>query len=606
MSARGRADRGAGSRASRRRRDLSASVRPGLRGDRRRVRRPGQVGQLARARRAARRGAAARLPGQPARRRGPGPAGVRARSASCPSRPTSRCSRCRRRRSSRRSTTRSRPGARAVVVITAGEADGDAGGARDRALAARARAAGRRAARPELPRRVRRRRGARARLERPPARPDRADLPERQPRARDRRCSPRDAGLGFSRFVSVGNQADVQVAELVGELAAHAATELIAVYVEDFRDGRAFAAAAEAAARAGKPVLLLAIEHTEATARAVRSHTGALASDGAAIDAACRAAGIVRVHAPQELVDVADGLLRAGPGRAGAGSRVLADGGGHGGDRGRAAAAAPGSSCRGSASGCARELRGGLPPTAARLEPDRPRGRRRAGHPRASTARRARCSRSGEVDARAADAATSAATPSTPTRWAAPRRRSSRRWPTRRARPAARSSCRRCTRDTPASDAAAPSRRAGVPARSSARWTSARGWRRGERAATACRRCRRGRAGRAVGGPRRRRAARYDGTRARAARRGAACRSPARARSRRPPRRSAAAAELGYPVVLKALGPLHKSDAGGVALGLRDEAALVARGRRTCERGSRRPRSRVERDGAAGATASSC
>ena len=37
-----------------------------------------------------------------------------------------------------------------------------------------------------------------------------------------------------------------------------------------------------------------------------------------------------------------------------------------------------------------------------------------------------------------------------------------------------------------------------------------------------------------------------------------------------------AAAELGYPVVLKALGPLHKSDAGGVALGLDDEAALVA------------------------------
>ena len=54
-------------------------------------------------------------------------------------------------------------GVRALIVITAGEADGDAGGARDRALAARPRG-GRRAARAELPRRVRRRRRARARL----------------------------------------------------------------------------------------------------------------------------------------------------------------------------------------------------------------------------------------------------------------------------------------------------------------------------------------------------------------------------------------------------------------------------------------------------------
>jgi acyl-CoA synthetase (NDP forming) len=61
----------------------------------------------------------------------------------------------------------------------------------------------------------------------------------------------------------------------------------------------------------------------------VRSHTGALASDSAAIDAACRAAGMERVHGPQELVDLAQGLLRA---RSLRGRRVavIADGGGHG------------------------------------------------------------------------------------------------------------------------------------------------------------------------------------------------------------------------------------------------------------------------------------
>src|SRR4029079_7399133 len=61
-----------------------------------------------------------------------------------------------------------------------------------------------------------------------------------------------------------------------------------------------------------------------------RSHTGALASDTAAIDAACRAAGIERVRAPQEMIDLAEGLLRAGR-PAGRRIAILADGGGHGG-----------------------------------------------------------------------------------------------------------------------------------------------------------------------------------------------------------------------------------------------------------------------------------
>ncbi len=136
-------------------------------------------------------------------------------------------------------------------------------------------------------------------------------------------------GLGFSRFASLGNQADVDAAELVREFATHDATELVALYIEDFRDGRAFARAAAAAVAAGKPVLALAIERGAATTRAVRSHTGALASHGAAIDAACRAAGIVRVASPRELIDAAQALLRCAPAR-GRRIAVLADGGGHG------------------------------------------------------------------------------------------------------------------------------------------------------------------------------------------------------------------------------------------------------------------------------------
>lgn len=136
-------------------------------------------------------------------------------------------------------------------------------------------------------------------------------------------------GLGFSRFASLGNQADLVAADLLDELVAHEPTRAIGLYLEDFRDGRAFVAAAARAAEAGKPVLLLAGGLTGASARAARSHTRALVSDERAIDAACAAAGIVRVSSPKQLVDAAQALL---PGRALRGRRVAvyADGGGHG------------------------------------------------------------------------------------------------------------------------------------------------------------------------------------------------------------------------------------------------------------------------------------
>ncbi|MGB6246758.1 CoA-binding protein, partial [Gordonia sp. (in: high G+C Gram-positive bacteria)] len=66
-----------------------------------------------------------------------------------------------------------------------------------------------------------------------------------------------ERGHGFSRFVSLGNQADLNVADVVRDCAAHEGTDVIAVYCEDFGDGRAFVDAAAAAAAAGKPVLLL-------------------------------------------------------------------------------------------------------------------------------------------------------------------------------------------------------------------------------------------------------------------------------------------------------------------------------------------------------------
>jgi acyl-CoA synthetase (NDP forming) len=137
-----------------------------------------------------------------------------------------------------------------------------------------------------------------------------------------------DVGLGFSRFASLGNQADLEAADLVEAFTAHEPTKVIAVYCEDFRDGRAFARVAQAAVEGGKPVILLTVGGGEASARAALSHTGALVSDLAAVDAACRAAGIERVSSPKELVDLVQVCLaEASP--CGRRTAVVGDGGGH-------------------------------------------------------------------------------------------------------------------------------------------------------------------------------------------------------------------------------------------------------------------------------------
>ena len=136
----------------------------------------------------------------------------------------------------------------------------------------------------------------------------------------------RAADMGFSRFASVGNQADLDLAELVASFAAHEGTELIAVYAEDFSDGRAFV---DAAAAASTPVILLTVGRSDASIRAAVSHTGALVSDVSVVEAACRSAGTHLVSTPGEMIDLAQALLRARP-LAGPRVAVVGDGGGHG------------------------------------------------------------------------------------------------------------------------------------------------------------------------------------------------------------------------------------------------------------------------------------
>ncbi|MFF4397475.1 acetate--CoA ligase family protein [Streptomyces sp. NPDC001480] len=219
-----------------------------------------------------------------------------------------------------------RCGARAVVAITAGFAEtGDTGRARQRAVAERVRAAGAVMVGPNClgladnttdlflasdtfgPGAV-------------------ALLSQSGNLALELQLRFRPHGLGFSRFVSLGNQADVTLVDLLGDCARHEGTRAIAVYAEDFADGRAFA---EAAADAGKPVVLLTGGRGDASARSAQSHTGALTTSADVVTAACRDAGVELVATPRELTVV---LAASQGARRAAGRRVavLTDGGGHG------------------------------------------------------------------------------------------------------------------------------------------------------------------------------------------------------------------------------------------------------------------------------------
>ncbi|MDQ1006168.1 acyl-CoA synthetase (NDP forming) [Streptomyces sp. V4I23] len=120
------------------------------------------------------------------------------------------------------------------------------------------------------------------------------------------------AGQGFSRFVSLGNQRDIDAADALDALIAHDATRVVAAYVEDFRDGRRLARTLATAHTAGKPVLLLSLGRSEASGRAAASHTGALVSSRAVVEAVCRDTGALLLESAGELADTAVLLTAAG------------------------------------------------------------------------------------------------------------------------------------------------------------------------------------------------------------------------------------------------------------------------------------------------------
>ena len=134
--------------------------------------------------------------------------------------------------------------------------------------------------------------------------------------------------LGISTFVSVGNKADVSSNDLIQYWAEDPRTDVILLYLESFGNPRKFSRIAKRIART-KPIVVVKAGRSSAGARAASSHTGALASTDAVAGALFRQAGIIRTDTLEELFDVAN-LLAHQPVPAGRRVAVLTNAGGPG------------------------------------------------------------------------------------------------------------------------------------------------------------------------------------------------------------------------------------------------------------------------------------
>jgi acetyltransferase len=113
-------------------------------------------------------------------------------------------------------------------------------------------------------------------------------------------------GVGLSYGIGCGNEADVDVADCLHYLAQDAATRVIGLFLEGVRRPEAFVAACREAAAAGKPVLVLKVGRSAEGRVAAAAHTGALAGAREAFDALCEQLALVQVPGPDAFVEMAE------------------------------------------------------------------------------------------------------------------------------------------------------------------------------------------------------------------------------------------------------------------------------------------------------------
>jgi len=111
-------------------------------------------------------------------------------------------------------------------------------------------------------------------------------------------------GIGFSKLIATGNEADLEVTDCLDYLLDDPATAVIALYLEGLRAPERFRAAAVRAKAIGKPIVAFKVGRSEAGMRSAVSHTGALAGADAVYDALFRQLGVIRAMTFADLLDI--------------------------------------------------------------------------------------------------------------------------------------------------------------------------------------------------------------------------------------------------------------------------------------------------------------
>ncbi|MBL1140689.1 MAG: bifunctional acetate--CoA ligase family protein/GNAT family N-acetyltransferase [Proteobacteria bacterium] len=135
-------------------------------------------------------------------------------------------------------------------------------------------------------------------------------------------------GIGFSYFISLGDNADIDFGDLLDYLGSDQSTHGVVLYMESVKLARKFMSAARATSR-NLPVIVIKSGRVAEGAKAATSHTGALSGSDDVFDAAIRRAGMLRVYTINNIFDAVETLARARPIK---GNRltILTNGGGPG------------------------------------------------------------------------------------------------------------------------------------------------------------------------------------------------------------------------------------------------------------------------------------
>jgi len=117
----------------------------------------------------------------------------------------------------------------------------------------------------------------------------------------------RSTKMGVSAIVGLGNKSDIDEDDLLTFFEQDPYTQVIAMHVEDLKDGRAFAEVAQRVSKK-KPIVVLKAGRTAMGARAAKSHTGALAGNDKVYDAVLRQSGVIRAMSLNDMLEFARGL----------------------------------------------------------------------------------------------------------------------------------------------------------------------------------------------------------------------------------------------------------------------------------------------------------